>query len=245
MSLARQIQAVELQLAREFALHTRTLTEARGRHAALAPFETLEEFRRAVAPASALTPHARSMLVRALVQEAQRGSSRVWSSLLVIAFAPMLCRFRSRVTRRLDADLDSAIVCAFLNAIHAVRIGAFTSLALRWATEKEVLAARRAERRLGAMESLDEELHTPPVPSEVEAATDLEDVLRALDREGAAEIVDVLLATRGRDESLRAYVVRVCPNPKKRAALYDKLSRARLRLEQEIRRRLAPKVDVA
>ncbi|HEY2510742.1 MAG TPA: hypothetical protein VGI39_07800 [Polyangiaceae bacterium] len=244
MSLARQIQAVELQFSRESALHTRTFTEARSRHAVLAPFETLEDLRRAAVPSGTLST-ARSNLIGALVQEAQRGTSPVWSSLLLIAFAPMLCRFRSRITSRVDADLDSAILCAFLNAVHAVPVSNFTSLALRWATEKEVLAARRAERRLGQMDSFDEELHTPPVPGEVEAATNLDDILRALDQEGAAEIVDVLLATRGRDESLRAYVARVCPDPKKRAALYENLCRARLRLEREIRRRLTPKVGAA
>lgn len=239
MSLAILIESIESDLPRSLprnALFSAVFTGARARRAELAPFETVADLQRALAPSSTLlsTPERRS-LVTALVEESQRGRSPLWSSLLVLAFAPMLHRLRNHAGARGDADLDSATLVAFLAAIRAVRPGAYTSLALRWATEKEVLTARIADGRLGSIASFDEGLHHNPVFHETEASRTFDDVVRALDAHGVTEILDVLIATRGRDESLRAYVARTCANPRERASRYEHLCRARLRFEQELR----------
>jgi hypothetical protein len=84
-----------------------------------------------------------------------------------------------------------------------------------------------------------EKFHSQPIFHETEETRTFDEVLRALEEHGAAEILDVLLATRGRDESLRAYVARTCPNPRERASRYEHLCRARLRFERELRDRMA------
>jgi hypothetical protein len=84
----------------------------------------------------------------------------------------------------------------------------------------------------------DENLHSHPTFHETEQKSTLDEVLRLLEEGGAAEILDVLIATRGRDESLRAYVARTCPNPRERGARYEHLCRARLRFERELRERM-------
>jgi hypothetical protein len=240
-NLAILITALGNDLSRNLPRNHSSFAETRARRPELAPFETLGDIRRALEPSSSLTVNARRALVTALVEESQKGVSVIWSSLLVLAFAPMMHRLRKHVGPRFDPDLDSEILVAFLSAVRTVRPGSYTSLALRWATEKEVLNARRAERRLGTLAPFDEDLHSSPVLHESESRTTFEEILRTLEKEGAAEILDVLIATRGRDESLRAYVVRTCPNPRERNARYEHLCRARLTLEREIRERITSK----
>jgi hypothetical protein len=241
MSLAILLDALDADLTRALPRNTRSFAETRARRPVLAPFDTLIEIRDALGATSTLTVDARRALVGVLVEEAQKGTSAVWSSLLALAFAPMLHRLRRRVTAsRSDEEIDSAILAAFFGAVRSVRPGAYTSLALRYATQREIFDARRADRSLGRPASFDEDFHSNPVLHEVESRDTVDDVLRALESEGAAEILDVLIATRGRDESLRAYVARTCPNRRDRASRYEHLCRARLRFERELRDRMVP-----
>jgi len=238
MSLAKLIQSVESDLSRNLPRNLGFFAEARARRPELAPFATLADLRAALDRSSSLSTTARRSLVMLLVEEAQRGTSQIWSSLLVAAFAPMLHRLRSHAGPLGDRDLDSAVLVAFLSAVRVARPGPFTSVALRWATEKEVFRTRTAERRLGTPTAFDENLHSNPTFHETEQKKTLDEVLSALEEGGAAEILDVLIATRGRDESLRAYVARTCPNPRERGARYEHLCRARLRFERELRERM-------
>ena len=243
MSLADLIKTLAADLSRPLPRNTRSFAETRARRPVLTPFAAVADLRLALDPASRLDPDARRTLVAVLVQEAQTGTSPLWSTLLVLAFAPMLHRVRVHVDPRpRDEDLDSAVLAAFLGAVRAVRAGPYTSLALRWATEKEVLTARIAERRLGARTGFNERIHSNAAGQlrETEPDRALDEVLRVLEKDGAAEILDVLIATRGRDESLRAYVARTCPNKRERASRYERLCRARLRFERELRERMAP-----
>jgi hypothetical protein len=238
MSLAHLITALSEDLSRNLPRNTHSFQDTRARRAELARFETVLDVARALDASSSLPVEERRALVTVLVEEAQRGTSQVWTALLVLAFAPMLHRIRHSVGARRDDDLDSVVLAAFIGAARSIRPGAYTSLALRWATEKEVLTRRIAEGRLGPMQHFRESIHSNPTLHEPEAQDTLDDVLRALEEHGNAEILDVLLATRARDESLRAYVVRTCPNRRERASRYEQLCRARLRFERELRERL-------
>ena len=243
MSLADLINALAADLTRPLPRNTASFAESRALRPELAPFATVADLRLALDSTSSLDPDARRALVAVLVEEAQTGTSPLWSTLLVLAFAPMLQRVRKHVDPRpRDEDLDGAILAAFLGAVRAVRAGPYTSLALRWATEKEVLTARIAERRLGRLAGFNERVHSNAAGQlrETEPDRALDEVLRVLEKEGAAEILDILIATRGRDESLRAYVARTCRNKRERASRYEHLCRARLRFERELRERLTP-----
>ncbi len=241
MSLAILIKSLENDLSRNLPRNHVSFAETRARRPELSPFETVGDIQSALDSSSSLTTNARRSLVAALVEEAQTGTSALWSSVLVLAFAPMMHRLRSHIGRPFDADLDSAVLVAFLSAVRTVRPGPFTSLALRWATEKAVLNGCRADRQLGPMAPFDDETYDPKKFRETESSNTFDEVLRVLEKEGAAEILDVLIATRGRDESLRAYVARTCANPRARGARYEHLCRARLRLEREIRERITPR----
>jgi hypothetical protein len=52
----------------------------------------------------------------ALVQEQAQAPHPLWSSLLALAFAPMLLRLRSRLRRPDDTDLDQEVLQAFLES---------------------------------------------------------------------------------------------------------------------------------
>jgi len=239
MSLAILIDSLEKDLSRNLPRNRTSFAETRARRRELTPYETIADIRRALDASSSLSVGARRALVAALVEESQKGVSTIWSSLLVIAFAPMMHRLRQRTGPRIDPDLDSEILVAFLGAVRSVRPGPYTALNLRWATEKDVLRGRRASRRLGTLAPFDEDIHSSPVFHETESGRTFAEVLRVLEAEGSAEILDVLIATRGRDESLSAYVARTCPNPRERKSRYERLWRARLSLEREIKKRVS------
>jgi hypothetical protein len=241
MSLATLIRSIEVDLTRPNPRSARALADARTRNAEIAAYATIADLQHALTSTSSLPIEARRALVTALVVEAQSGVSPLWSSILVVAFGPMLSGIRKKSGPRDDEDLDSAVLAAFLGAVRAVRAGPYTALSLRWVTEKEVVLGRIAAGRLGPMAAFDEDVHSPVTLHDTDEGNALTEVLRALEAEGMADILDVLVATRAGDESLSDYVRRTCPNPRERASRYEHLCRARLRLEREVRERMTPR----
>ncbi len=240
MSLQTTFDALDHDLTRDLPRSTRSFAEARARHRELVPFETVGALRRALDPSSTLGVTARRRVIAALVAEAQQTTPSVASALLVLAFAPMLHGLRKKTgSVRPDPDLDGAILAEFTAAIRTVRPGPYTSLALRWATEREVVTDLRADRRLGTLAQFDESIHSlsPFHESRFDART--ESILRTLEREGVAEILDVLVATRAHNESLRDYVARTCPNPREQSSRYKQLYHARRCFERALRKRFS------
>src|SRR3984957_7212410 len=169
-TLATHFKSLASDLARSLPRSTLSFDETRARRPQLAPYPTGHDLQDALAASSSLAAPARRTLVMVLVEEAQRGTSPLWSSLLVLAFAPMLHRVRADLGPRFDPDLDSAVLVAFVSAARAVRPGPFTTPALRWVAEREVLTARIAAGRLGPMTSFNEDLHSSPTLHQTEGS---------------------------------------------------------------------------
>jgi hypothetical protein len=239
MSLAILIDSLSHDLSRNLPRNTQSFLWARARHPELAPFPTIAALVDALRSSSKLPATIRRAVIAALVQEAQLPAPSFAPGVLVLAFAPMLHRLRRRCGTTLpNDDLDSTILLAFMTAIHAVPPGPYASLALRWVTQRTVLTARRAERGVVRAAPFDEEIHSPSPVHREHAREILFDVLRSLEHAGSAEALDVFIATRGENESLRNYIARTCPDVSQRRSRYQQLYRARRKFERALRKDL-------
>ena len=210
--------------------------EAHARVPELAPYTTAVDLVAAMtAPSFVSSPHA-APLVAALVVEAQRSRSRLWTSLLVTAFSRMLMRLRVRLGQPKDDERDQTVLLAFLDAVRTIRPSAHAARGLRLSTFRAVFDAARIRRAEPIGEELDEERHALETFRADESA-EASEIVRIIAAEGGDELLDVLLATRAGDETLLAYVTRTCADPGARAAEYERLKRARQNLEQNLRAR--------
>jgi hypothetical protein len=217
---------------------------ARAERAALAPYPTAADVAAALEPASRLDVEGRNALVVALVTELQARPHPLWQALLLGAFEPMLTRARMRLGRRRDPELDQRVLVAFLGALRSVRTGPFTLLAIRWATCGEVFDARRKEARGPELTTYDDETHPADVfGTSADDQARLAEVARIVEAEAGAELLDVLIATHGHDESLKDYVARAFAgrSERERATTYYQLRVARSALVERVRQRLSPR----
>ena len=240
-TLTRSLAQIKTTLSRPSTLYA----AARPRHRALAPYETplslLAAFTRAT---PALDVLERDALLGALVTENNRAPAPLWQSLLLAAFERMLLRIRRRLGRPRDEDLDQRVLLAFLNALRSVRASSYVALAIRWATEGEVFAGRRAERKAPKMAPFDDDRYVgDPFGVDAHARAAAAEVVRIVEEQGDGEILAVLLATRATDESLSHYVAREYADrtDEERAAAYYRLRMARARVVGEVRARLDPR----
>lgn len=211
------------------------------RHPALAPYTTPLEIVTALGADSKLSVSVKDALVAALLSENQRTPTAVLQATLVVAFAPMLVRLRRKLGSRGDEDLNQSVLLAFLESTAAVRPAAYAPLALRWATEARVFAARRRERQAPRLVALDEERHAPVIaacaPSKLEAEALLDMVLA----KGGRELYEAVLATEVHGEALTDHVTRTHPHcsASERESHYLRLKRARAEVLEEARRRFS------
>jgi hypothetical protein len=97
----------------------------------------------------------RSALVSALVIEAQRSRHPLWTTLLAVAFAPMLRRIRRQtIPCRGDTaeDVEQRVLAAFAEAVQRTS-PAHPATGLRWATQRVAWAAGEAEVKEDTSES--------------------------------------------------------------------------------------------
>jgi hypothetical protein len=234
--------ATTLEELKKNSLHSRhaarSLEKTRATYPALAAYATPEALVAALDLGSSLSPDERASLAGTLVALSQRDPDPVWSSLVLLAFAPLLRRLRARFGPRSDEDLDQEILASFLEAARTALAGPHLALALRWRTEKLVYRFVRGERRAATVEPFDEETHPADVfeRGAAEKAACAE-VVRVIESLGAGDLVDVLLTTNAGDERLKEYAARVYTGRTKKglAAEYDRLCRARLRLLRDLR----------
>ena len=227
---------------------SRTYLAARSTYAAFAPYETATALLDALVPTSPLGFEERDALIVAIVTENQRAPHHVWQSLLLGAFERLLVRLRLFMGKREDFDLDQRVLLAFLEAVRAVRVGQYTILAIRWATEGALKDQRRREARAPKCVVFNEEKHSydPFGPSaEVKAAA--EEIVRMLEAREGQELLDAVLATHTADESLQEYVDRTYAGVSReaRASAYERLKVGRQRVVTELRARLAPRERAA
>jgi hypothetical protein len=235
---------LKLDLAR--AAFPRAYEDARPRHAALLSYATPAAALSALGSSSSLSLPERDVVLSALVEERQRTARphALWQTLLFLAFEPMLVRLRTRVGRSRSDELDQRVLVAFTGALAVVRPGPFLALAIRRATERLLFPALKVARREAQHALFEEETHPPDLYT-VETTTRAAEVIRIIEATGGAELREAMLATRGTDETLRAYVARAHPSatPAERARAYERLWRARSAVEERLRESVRPARD--
>ena len=89
---------------------------------------------------------------RGLLAEYQRGGARLWPTLLLVAYYPMLSRLRHRIWGDAmdDDDLDQLVITSFLSVCSCFdleRYDTYTVVRLRHATQRQVFNALRETQR--------------------------------------------------------------------------------------------------
>jgi hypothetical protein len=188
------------QVQHEVRRHPLAYAEARERHAALAPYATVEAILARVNPSVHGEAGEKSALLCALVTEAQRTRHPLWTALLLTAFAPMLRTIRRRTipcSGETPDDVEQRVVGGFLQAVQTVK-PAHARLGLRWATQRAAWAvADGPDERKELLEESPSAEHAEDEPLAVDVA------LRAMALEG--EPSD--------DESLDEVCGGACENP--------------------------------
>lgn len=229
--------------------------------------QSLFEAGRARQPALAAHPHApgvlaelaeddqdnlsqRDALSLALLREHGASGAPLWSSMLIVAYAPMLKQLRHRLLadRGVREDLDQIVLCAFLATVDALARHPAEDcipVRLRQRTQRRVFDFLRRERREHHRygEPAEEVLVEPEpfvgqssVVNSQEAA-DLSRLLRGGARGWISQgSIDVVATTVLGQEPLRDYVARVGPADRAaRERMYQRLKRKRSRAMQQLR----------
>jgi hypothetical protein len=196
----------------------------------------------------------REQLTRAILEEHQSSSHRAdppriasfWTTLLLVAFYPMLVRTRFSITA--DAvekdDLDQVVIEAFLSTATSLRIEGrhLLVLRLRNRTRRAVFAHVRGQRRdrrslsdLSAQHAADKDFESPARPARAvrtrsyEPDDDSLAGLLTMHVGGSIEQaqLDLVIATLVRGERLSAIVDRQHPDlsPADRARVYERVKR--------------------
>jgi hypothetical protein len=111
---------------------------------------------------STLCDAERDAIVRALVLERAANAHPLWSTMLILVFAPALLRLRQRVGHGRVEDLEPMLVQSLLEAVDGVSArSAAVVLAVQRATARKLFQKLRA-RRPGAEQPFDP--RTPEVP---------------------------------------------------------------------------------
>jgi hypothetical protein len=160
MSLFQKIADVRKGLVR----YPSQYANARTEHAELGPFASPEEVAVALDASSRLSENSRYALVRAIVAEHEKGAHPLWSSLLFVAFAPLLLQMRGRLGQPEDEDRDQRVLVAFLQAIRTVsaaRTGMHIAVALRRRTQEALVLHHKKEKEEPQRVSFEDEEHSP------------------------------------------------------------------------------------
>jgi len=128
----------------------RLFDEAKQRHTVLAHQPDVDSVLEVLADDSPEGYWEREAITQALIGEHQRRPHRLWSTLLTIAYYPMLCMLRVRtMSDALSAEeLDHLVVFCFLEVLERIPMHpkrAKTSVRLRSKTRRRVFAALRRE----------------------------------------------------------------------------------------------------
>jgi|APLak6261679142_1056127.scaffolds.fasta_scaffold00003_144 hypothetical protein len=229
----------------------RVFEEGRCRLALLAFHTDIESVLLALADEREVTYPARDALANALLTMHRTTKTPFWSSVLAIAFFPMLSRLRNRIIG--DAvprdELDQLVLASFWSALAEIPVAGRGSdrlpMRLRQRTQRLVFQSLRQE-RAQQHESVDDEEHgcylehhlgDPSNRVIAEARVELARLLERAAEDGVPQAsLEVLAATTLRSELLRTYVARVGPTDEvERDKLYERLKRGRTRTIQRLR----------
>ena len=177
-------------------LHRTRFAEARSRHRVLARFADVDAMLAFMKLETADTYPERDALSRVAIEERLRGRHEFWSSLLAVAYYPMLSRLRFRIWGQPlpDEDLDQLVLMSFFAVVDGFKLDRWadrTAMRLRQHTSRAVFdEVVRAQKRRSAEPDLRAE---EPVDVEDYAALEVFD---ELDR--ASELDATAARLRGR-----------------------------------------------
>lgn len=200
MSISNTLRVLALEIHR----YESRYLEARAMRPELAPHATPDA---AVSALRAGQTEGKFALVAALIAENQARPHRIWTSILLLGFAPLLVALRKDLGDPRNEEHDQRVVLAFLDAVTAVRpsAGLYAAASLRRLSAKALFPkksiARDAGRSAAAdMTAFDEEEHSPHDERALHEAELRIDVAWAAKR--AARTATALSAERSRVRKL-------------------------------------------
>ncbi|MGO8992423.1 MAG: hypothetical protein ACLQVI_03785 [Polyangiaceae bacterium] len=233
----------------------RTYSQARSRHRALQPYESIGALVAVTARGSSIFAIDREAILAAIVAELQLSPERLWQPLLLVAFTPMLIRIRASLGRPGSEDLDQSVLLAFLEAARSPVCRSYVARNLRLLTQARLFAERRREHRAVELLVFDEETHPCDLFGEDAAGSTCEarsapkahhqaaaaELVRIIEAEGGEELRELLLTTYGDDDSVREFVDRAYADSDDvvRARASKRLRRARKQVFAKLRARAA------
>ncbi len=239
------------------ARHQRSYDDARCRREGLVDLFTVPDLLALLGEGRVNDYVRKDLATRGLLAEYQRSGDSFWSSLLLVAYFPMLSRLRHRIWGNCvgQDDLDQLVIIAFLGVCRDYdldRYDSYTIVRLRQLTQKRVFKElRQVQGEQNQQRDLEQlardigdfdpfkESKSPPSPPEIEgmaeALFDLaEDWL-------PPHNIELIVATILYREPLRKYVVRVEPEEVVDHAerVYQRYKRRRTRAVKRVKRMLA------
>jgi hypothetical protein len=238
--------------------HRATFEAWRTNEPCLEPFASVEALLSALEDNHEESYPIREALTRALLRRYRTLRHTLPSSILLLAFRPMLMRLRLRVVTSAipPDDVDQLVVTSFLAAVaefaHGPPIDRL-ALRLRQRTARYVFAALpneigepRANVDVETFLSETMEVDSADTSAEASAAVARHDLDALAAGAVRKAVVDVLCATFEHPEGLRAYVMRTAAGElEERERTYQRLKRARTRALSRLRLRAAEEQKLA
>jgi hypothetical protein len=237
MSLSSTIEQLRKTLHRA----DRAYAEARASHPALAPFESPSAVLAAVDRGSRLSLPERDAVLLALLDERRRSPNAIWQSLLLVAFAPMLLRFRRGLRHPGCPNLDQRVLVAFLETVASFPHRLYVQRNLRLATQARLIAEGRREHRAKDTVPFDDETYAPDVfgaDAHLKAAA--AEVIRIVEAAGGETLREALIARHAEDRTIKDYVDAAHPEltRRQRARVCEHLRRTERGVLRKVRARL-------
>lgn len=197
----------------------------------------------------------RERLTRALLDEQRKHPSTLWSTMLIVAYYPMLSRLRFRlVSDRIGSDdLDQLVLMAFIRTIALIPFDKKPdriAMHLRQYTGKQLFRLMFWESRIDSLANDEETELIDIAVNELVERDDLHEwqmMLGDLRRRVGDDIgdreIDTIAATVIGQEELWSFVTRVVTDdPTEQTRVYQRLKRQRTRA-LDCMRRLVPRND--
>jgi hypothetical protein len=257
-TIRRQMRATLLTSA-----HRDLFLQARTREPGLSDHLTLPAVVALLSDDKADTYPEREALLRALLREHQQHPAPLWSSLLVLAFMPMLLHLRGRLTSSAftPEELDQLVFEIFLDEARLLPLERYATrcaMYLRQSSQRRLFREIRQQQRSGegvvpleeqgelaelvaqAFPWLQLDLGELPDPEDPEALLGF--LQKHLGQHIPAERLALLAHTTPEGESVRDYAARLHPDlsGEELERAYQRLKRARQRTQERVRLLLSP-----
>lgn len=257
MGLLHQIHALRREVTGQRS--QRLYEEHASSEPALRRYHSVEDLLVALEARDEASYRVREDALRVLVKLHHTSDSTLWAGLLLVAFAPMLVRFRCELGTS-GCELDALVFEGFLETLAGLDPSGNVPLTLRLGTRRHVLRvlqrtsrAKRQQVQLEerAREDRDFRLWETRSRATDDAADDAVELLSELVPEptDACEL-ELVIATKLRREPLRDYLDRIYgPSPtetdgqRRYARLRRRLARALEWLRRVLRPRLEPRLE--